>query len=640
MFRLRQWSLVLGLLTLTLFATSFGGFVAQTHAASTLVVTTTADTSSCTVQSFSLQCAINQANADGSGDTITFHIPATDPGCTARAVNGSPICTITADSGFLGEPALTANNTVINGYTQPGARANSNPLSSGDNAILTLRLDGGPALNTEFGFRLTGTGDTVEGFSVTRFTTEISAGSSNTIRGNFLGLEADGATQAGDENGLVAGDNTIIGGTSPANSNVFSGNSTEAALRTGDTFQGNIVGLNAAGNAAVDNLLAGDPPGDGLIAGTNDLIGGTGSGSGNVISGNASGIRLGGVGATSNRIEGNLIGTDVTGKIAIGNEEGITSSFSASNNTIGGLVPAARNIISGNFNFGIDLADGSGTVVEGNYIGTDITGEVALANGGNNGASAQDSAGVLLTASNVNLSNAIIGGTTSAARNVISGNAFNGVQIAVEDRNGFTGNTENNLVEGNFIGLDATGTKALGNGTNGVYVATFQGFTGQILNNRIQNNVIAHNGQSGILIGNASTDTKVHTPISQNSLFANGGLGIDLAPQGTINCNTAPPGPNDYTPCPVIAQATTAQIRGTAPAGTTVEVFLASNEANNQGHGEGQIFLGSVTVNASGNWSLTLATGQVSQGQMVTATTTTGGSNAETSEFAANVSVQ
>ncbi|HZO72603.1 MAG TPA: hypothetical protein VFB60_10410, partial [Ktedonobacteraceae bacterium] len=100
------------------------------HAASTLTVTTTADLSSCTAGMLSLRCAINQVNKDGSGDTIVFKIPPTDSGCTARASNGSPICTISVTSSILGLPALTATNTTINGYTQPGAHANTNPLSS------------------------------------------------------------------------------------------------------------------------------------------------------------------------------------------------------------------------------------------------------------------------------------------------------------------------------------------------------------------------------------------------------------------------------------------------------------------------------------------------------------------------------
>jgi parallel beta-helix repeat protein len=363
---------------MVLLAATFGGLAPSAHAASTLVVTTTADPSTCKTASFSLRCAIHQANTDGSGDTIAFNIPSTDPGCIRS------VCTISIVDPLF--PQLTANNTTINGYTQPGARPNTNPLSSGDNAVLTIRLDGGSRGGN--GLSVTGSGDTVKGLDLTNFNDAlISSGTGLTVQGNFIGIAADGSTQGPNATGVFSNGGSIIGGTHPADSNVISGNSTGVTLGGGDTFQGNIVGLNPAGNAAIVNLLAGGLPGDGVLAGSNTLIGGTTSGAGNVISGNASGIRAVG---SSLLIEGNLIGTDVTGKVALGNEEGIT--FTASNSTIGGLVSAARNIISGNFNFGIDMGDDSGNVVEGNYIGTDVTGEVALGNGGHNGASQNASA--------------------------------------------------------------------------------------------------------------------------------------------------------------------------------------------------------------------------------------------------------
>lgn len=618
-------------LLLVMTATWITSFSPTAHAASTLIVTTTADLSTCTTK-LSLRCAITQANKDGSGDTITFNIPRTGPGCVRS------VCTISITDAFNPLPTLTASNTTINGYTQPGARPNTNPLSSGDNAILTVHLDGGPSLNVE-GVGVSGNGDIIKGFSITNFVHGIETTGNSTglsVQGNFIGIEPDGSTPGINENGFLnnAAGTVTIGGTSPASSNVISGNSAQVLTGNGDTLQGNIIGLNAAGNAAISNLLAGDIPGDGIDIGSNDLI------TGNVISGNASGIRLFG---SNSKVQGNLIGTDVTGKVAIGNEEGLTfqgNSGPVGSNVIGGTVPAARNIISGNFNFGIDMT-GQGNVVEGNYIGADITGEVALPNGGQNGSTPDINAGILLSGGfTANSTNNIIGGTTSAARNVISGNAFSGVRIAGQTDSESTGNTLNNLVEDNFIGLDATGTRALGNGTNGVFIGSEQGFGGPILNNGVSGNVIAHNGQSGILIGSSANDTGVHSPISRNSTFANGGLGIDLAPQGTVNCNTPPPGPNDYAACPVIKQATTTLVSGTAPANATVEVFIASNEANAQGHGEGQTFLGSATANAAGSWSLTLTGGQVTQGQLVTATSTTSGTTTETSEFAANVTVR
>ncbi len=133
-------------------------------------------------------------------------------------------------------------------------------------------------------------------------------------------------------------------------------------------------------------------------------------------------------------------------------------------------------------------------------------------------------------------------------------------------------------------------------------------------------NVIADNAQSGVLIGASSTETTTHSAVQQNVIFANGGLGIDLAPQGVVNCTTPPPGPNDNTPCPVIQSATTTQVRGTACSNCSVDVFSASNEADDQGHGEGQIFLGRATADTTGAWSLILTPGQIATGQQVTAT--------------------
>jgi trimeric autotransporter adhesin len=609
-------------------------FAAPAHAASTLTVTTTADPSSCTTASFSLRCALNKANTDGSGDTIAFNIPTTSSGCTSVSINGvsEPVCTLTPTSSTW--PSLTANNTTINGYTQTDAKANTNALSAADNAILTIRLNGGSEAGSP-GLLIQGTGELVEGLSLTDFSAAIETGpqaGQATVQGDFVGLQSNGVTTSlsniGVEDNTLNGNGLTLGGTTSAARNVISGNLTEVAAGNHDTIQGNFIGLTAAGNAAAVNFQTGGEPGDGLLTeGSNITIGGTTSGAGNVISGNSTGLDL--ESGSSNLIEGNLIGTDVTGKVEVGNEGGI-SMISESSTTIGGTTSAARNIISGNFEGGVDL-DGGGNVLEGNYIGTDITGEVAVPNGNTSNST---SAGVVISNS-TGASNDTIGGTTRAAGNIISGNALDGVLIDSEDSANTT--SQNNVVEGNFIGTDATGTKALGNGTNGVFVGHVGSTKNLIEGNDIRNNLIADNGQSGILIGSSASDTNLHTPISENEIFSNGGLGIDLAPQGTVNTNTAPPGPNDYTHAPVITSATTTTVSGTAPANTTVEVFLALAGSGDQGHGGGEIFLNSVTASSSGTWSLTLTSGQVSAGQLVTATTTTTGATAETSEFAANV---
>src|SRR5262249_15602667 len=133
------------------------------RASATLVVNTTADlTAPCQVGAFSLRCAITKANADGSGDTIEFHIPATAAGCT-----GTPaVCTIQPRRAL---PALGAGSTVIDGSSQPGATPDTLPLGQGDNAVITVRLDGTLAGKGADGIDVTGAHDTVKGLSVTGF---------------------------------------------------------------------------------------------------------------------------------------------------------------------------------------------------------------------------------------------------------------------------------------------------------------------------------------------------------------------------------------------------------------------------------------------------------------------------------------
>ena len=145
-------------------------------------------------------------------------------------------------------------------------------------------------------------------------------------------------------------------------------------------------------------------------------------------------------GASNTTIEGNYIGTNAAGTAALANDsDGVEINSGASGNTIGGTTPGARDIISGNTIYGVEIDTGAtGNIVEGSYIGTDVTGDVAVGN--SNG---------IWIASGSNT----IGGTTSGAGNVIVGNDgsgfFGGQQV-------FIGSNDN-LVEGNVLGLSAAG---------------------------------------------------------------------------------------------------------------------------------------------------------------------------------------
>src|SRR5262249_13028404 len=123
--------------------------------------------------------------------------------------------------------------------------------------------------------------------------------------------------------------------------------------------------------------------------------------------------------------------------------------WTSPNNTIGGTSPGACNVISGGGNADGIVVDSSGNVIEGNLIGTNAAGSAALGN----------ASGVYILLGGAD--NNRIGGATVGARNVISGNSVVGVEV----------DTINNQVLGNFIGTDASGSVALGNGIWGVVAA-------------------------------------------------------------------------------------------------------------------------------------------------------------------------
>jgi hypothetical protein len=331
------------------------------------------------------------------------------------------------------------------------------------------------------------------------------------------------------------------------------------------------------------------------------------------------GIILGASNATGNRVVGNYIGTDASGTQALQNDFDGVYIGNASNNTIGGVTAAERNVISGNYYYGVHM-DGlaaKGNKVVGNYLGTDASGTRDLGN---------RFAGVYSYKGPDNT----IGGTTAAERNVISANDNYGVLIYGTDATG-------NKVTGNYVGADATGRQALGNDSDGVYIGEAPNTTigGATVGGR---NVISANSGDGVYItGSSATGNRV----LQNSIYANGGLGIDLGSDGPTpnDPGDADAGPNDLQNKPILSSAktsaTSTTVRGTlnSTSGKTIVVRFFSNPS---GTDEGKTFIGqkSVTSDASGNASFTFSPAQkVGLGQTVTATATSQAGN--TSEFSA-----
>ena len=195
--------------------------------------------------------------------------------------------------------------------------------------------------------------------------------------------------------------------------------------------RGNYIGVNAAGSAAVGNTNSGITI---QTSATGNTIGGTAAGEGNLISGNAgTGITVQSS-ANGNTIQGNLIGLNAAGTQALGNGADGIRLNTVSNTVIGGTTAGARNVISGNTT-GIQLQTGAtGTLIQGNRIGTNAAGTAPIPNG----------AGINVSSASGNT----IGGAVAGAGNQISGNTGNGIWINAAD---------DNVVQGNLIGMGANG---------------------------------------------------------------------------------------------------------------------------------------------------------------------------------------
>jgi hypothetical protein len=365
---------------------------------------------------------------------------------------------------------------------------------------------------------------------------------------------------------------------------------------------------------------------------TGNTIGGTTAGAGNLISGNDRfGVYL--LGPTSgNVVQGNVIGTSPDGRAALGNgADGLALLIGPAGNTIGGTAAAAANLISGNGRFGILSAGNASAnnVFQGNRIGTDTTGFLALPN-------ALD--GVYVSGA----SGCTLGGTAVGAGNVISGNGRFGVYL---DGPGTAGN----LIQGNKIGTATNGTGAVGNGSSGVFVADGAS------NNTVggtpagAGNVIAFNIGTGVVVGSSAVDTStVGNVIVGNAIHDNVFQGIDLGNDGPTPNGSGPGGPNHFQNFVVITLATADGVGGvnltfslTSTPNQTYRIeFFVNNTADPSGFGQGQRFLGATAlfVPESGTGFATIHLGGsgtgIFPGQFITATTTN--EAGDTSEFSAD----
>ena len=325
-------------------------------------------------------------------------------------------------------------------------------------------------------------------------------------------------------------------------------------------------------------------------------------------------------------MEGNYLGTDVTGKIALGNNEGLDFT-NASYATIGGTVKGAGNLFSGNLDSGINcfVIGSTGELIQGNLIGVDITGTRPLPN---------LDTGLRIAGP----TDCTIGGTVAAAANVISANTHDGLALTVGPSNGL-------VVLGNYIGTDSAGDN-LGNGGNGVTVWSDDVTIGGTAAGDA--NVIAYNVQAGIQLV-FSVD---HDSFLSNSIHGNGNLGINLGSGPTANHfdeqGFTLPAPNDYQNYPILSAATSStnasEIIGMLNAAATTSYlvqFFANPTADPSGYGQGQLYLGSTTVTTGSDFNANIdarLTTAIPAGWIVSATATDPLGN--TSEFSPDIMPQ
>ena len=511
-------------------------------AAATFTVTNTNDSGA-----GSLRQAILDANAAAGLDTIAF------------AISGSGVRTIVPASPL---PPITGPVT-IDGYTQPGTSANTNPTTSGSNAVILIELNGNfqdisfyNGLSIESG----GAGSTIRGLVIRGFSvgTGILVRANNVaIEGNFIGVDASGSAVSTNGRGvfLFTANNVRIGGTSPMARNVISGNMgsfIHVFDSTGTIIQGNLIGTNAAGTSALGNAATRVALESGAGGVNSTLIGGPTISARNVIVGGGFGVS-GCLGCNGLVVQGNLFGRDVTDTSTLGTQTTSIYADRATNVTVGGISSAPGsppgNVVSTS-DYGIYMTGINSLVVEGNNV-----------SGGRFGVYAVSSVGR-------------IGGTVPGAANLLSNNAG--------------------------TGLVAEGTTAVA------------------------------------ILGNS-----IHTTAQ---------FGIDLVPGG-ITGNDAcdvDTGPNGLQNFPVFTsalfQGSQVNVSGTlsSTASTMFRIEFFSNPAAGPfGHGQGRTFLGStlVTTDGSCNANFSSQVFPILPGHLFvtgTATRLATGVEVETSEFSAS----
>ncbi len=571
----------------------------------------------------SLRNAIEYANATvGVKETITFNIPAvpyiiqpttqlpaitdpviidgyTQPGAKPATESGPATILVEIVGNASDNTAgliLNAGNSTISGLSIKYFRVNMTIGGTGNNIVKGNYFTGmnGTRNNiyinssdNEIGGRSPAARNVITvaeaGHGIEINNTNSHFVGRNRIVGNYIGIDPTGEQKRGNDFAgvsIVESPDNIIGGPSEGERNVISGNITGISISgveaTGNRIEGNYIGTNAGGTKGIGNDT-------GIyINAPGNFVGGSAPGAGNLISGNGGPgggytIRLNEK-ADGNVIQGNLIGTDRTGFNAIPNQLGdVIKITGGNNNQIGGLVQGARNIIAGNWENAIQI-DGTatsaaeGNKIQGNYIGTDISGKTALGNSMNG----------IVFGNYAN--NNLVGGNEPGAGNIIAFNKSAGVAV------GGTGNP--------------------GKG------------------NAILTNSIHSNGGLGIDLGTTGITSNDSTAVlNENTGKYDIYFDWDDGPNNLQNFPVI---------ASITYSRSEVEITGTLRSAPNTEYnlqFYANKLSDESGYGEGQVYLGSASVTTSslGVTPFSETFTRSTSGEVFTATATDPSGN--TSEF-------
>jgi hypothetical protein len=582
------------------------------------------------------------------GHTVEGCFIGTDAGGSAAATSNTEqkgIFILSHDN-TIGGPAVSSRN-LIGGNpiairvgrhgTLPAWRANRTLIQNnliGTNAAGTAAIPNGPGILVA-----TATGTRI---------------SDNVISGNTLPVPIV-------ENSFVNETAAIALVPFNAGGFTFFGGFTDSHGEVIDTeITGNRIGSNVAGNGALPNRSGVWISGLSPFRTAQDVVVDVRIGTpqaGNLISGNEQGGIFGPDLSSGDRdivIRNNRIGTNADGTSALPNGgaanltfagDGINLYDAFNGAQIGGVNANEGNLISGNARHGIFLT-GSSSVIQGNRIGTNAAGTAAIGNSGD---------GIRFA----NVIFALVGGSSASARNLISGNLGNGI--------GLVSFSSSNSVKGNYIGTDASGSVALPNGLDGIFIDSAGNDLGGLAAG--EGNLISGNGGHGIQINGASANNNkllgnfisgnggdgvailsgTGNQILSNLIDENGGLGIDLENDGpTANdLSDADTGGNERQNYPMLTSVSSSggnitiqgSLNSAANKAYKIE-FFANASADPSGNGEGAHFLGAVdvTTDSNGNAAITTTFAAPPSNQPLITATATDSTTSDTSELSPAIS--